>query len=259
MIMKIILNEKRFAEESIKSGETDRKPSKTLHAIAKYYYSLGMLEDQVIYNLECFMKQNYPNFVRSKWQDKIEKVASQELRNKKPLNNIEQINITESELKTIKNLESIGIEKLAFVLLVHAKVFNELNGSTSNWVNSKSQDIFSDCNVPISVEKQNSMIFRLKNLGLISLSHKVDSESIRVNFIDNESKCTIQITDFRKFIYEYLKWRGEKIVRCAECKVSIRKNNHHRTKYCNKCAKKVNRNKTRERKNSTKSLKIKTL
>jgi hypothetical protein len=244
--MKIVLNEKQFAENAIQNGTIDKKPSKTLHIIAKYYYSLGMDAGQVRDNLENFMQQNYPNFILTRWQNKIEQITKQEKKNKKPLNNIEYIDITESELNTIRNIDSIGLEKLAFVLLVHAKMFNQLNGNESNWVNSNSKDIFKDCKVSVNIKEQNLMIFKLKNMELVGLSHKVDCESIKVNFVDNEGESLIRITDFRCFVYEYLKWRGENVIKCVECGVPIEKTGNKKT-YCIDCGLTIEREKHKQR------------
>lgn len=233
--MKIILNEKLYAEDIIENQKIDKKPSKTLHVLAKYYFKKNMDAEQVRDNLEMFMVKNYPNYVPARWQMKLDNIVKIEKKNEKPLHEIEYIDVTEKELETIKNINSSRLEKLAFVLLVYAKIFNLLNGNSSNWVNSSTKDIFIDSKINVNTKEQGLMMYKLNSMNLIDVSHKVDCESVKVKYVDNDSDVAIRITDFRCFVYEYMKWRGDNVVKCAVCGKVLERSENNKNKYCKEC------------------------
>ena len=142
--------------------------------------------------------------------------------------------VTENELKTIESLRALKYEKLAFTLLVYAKIYNKIKNHDKNWVNEQHKYIFSDAKLAVNVKDQGLMINKLKELGLVTPSTFNESVHINVNFVDEDSPVVIEITDFRNFVYEYLKWKGENIIKCEECGMLIKPKNN-RQKYCASC------------------------
>lgn len=242
--MKLILNEQYIINEALKNGYIDkRKPSNTIKLLIKYYYNIGQDKDQVRKSIEDFMKENYENFNTVKWCKTLDKMVDYAKDKNNELFVLDEIIITKTELDIINNINNNRLENLAFVLLVYAKIYNKMNGNDSNWVNAELKDIFSDTKMAVKLIDQGKMIYKLKELNLVDISKKVDCTNIKVLFVDENGEKTIIIKDFRNFIYEYLKYNGEKIGKCEECNTLIKLKN--KTKYCKECAKDIKRQQDR--------------
>ncbi len=236
--MKLILNEQYIINEALKNGYIDkRKPSNTIKLLIKYYYNIGQDKDQVRKSIEDFMKENYENFNTVKWCKTLDKMVDYAKDKNNELFVLNEIIITKTELNVINNINNNRLEKLAFVLLVYAKIYNKINNNDTNWVNAELKDIFSDTKMAVKLIDQGKMIYKLKELNLVDISKKVDCTNIKVLFLDENSKKTIIIKDFRNFIYEYLKYRGEKIVMCEDCNKLLKlKSKNSNQKLCTVCS-----------------------
>jgi len=58
-------------------------------------------------------------------------------------------------------------------------------------------------------------------------------------------EVVLTVSNFRNFVYEYLRWKGENIRNCVKCNILFAPTNN-RQKYCNVCNVEVNREKTKE-------------
>ena len=94
--------------------------------------------------------------------------------------------------------------------------------------------IFSDAKIIANVKDQGKMIHILRELGLVGSSVMVSSTNIKVNFADIDSPVVLTVSDFRNFVYEYLKWKGENIIKCDECDILFYPSNN-KNKYCKSC------------------------
>lgn len=242
--MDIILNEKSFVEKILEDGIVDKKPSKTIWLLAKYYNSLGIDKEQSIKNIDCFMKKNYKNKYNSvTWGDLVEGIVNQAIKNNFDLNNVESVNITKSEIDFIKSIGQKTLEKLTFTYLVYAKVLNQINPKNNNWVSSKYRTaIFKDANIGEKGSKQLEIIHKAVVRNIIVLSKNITNNSINVeNYINENDSVVLVVRDFRELGLQYLKFIGEKnIVNCEVCKrliVKTRPNSN--IKYCKNCARKV--------------------
>jgi hypothetical protein len=197
--MKLILNEKKILKDSLEKGYIDKdKPTNTIRLLTKHYFSIDMNIDQVKYSINDFFSKNYPGYNSVKWQDIIEKIVKGIYKTKDyKLFDVEKVEVTNNELEIIKNINNIKLEKLAFVLLVYAKIYNKLNENDSNWVNAEHKHIFSDAKIAVKVKEQGEILHELFNIGLIETSKMVSCTNIKVNFIDKNSDVVITIIDFR--------------------------------------------------------------
>jgi len=234
--MRLILNEKKILEKSLNDGYIDKdKPSHTMRTLIKHYFSIGMNKSQINDTVDKFFALNLSNYNSMKWQKSIENMINYVHRIKDyTLLNINEVEIRESELNIIKNIDNVKLEKLAFTLLVYAKIYNQINGKDENWVNEEHRNIFSDAKVSVGIKDQGKMIHNLNDLGLVESSVMVDSTNIKVNFAELESKVVLVINDFRNYVLEYLRWKGENIINCEECGILFYPtNNSH--KNCKSC------------------------
>lgn len=249
--MRIILNEREYAEKCINEGYINSdKPSETLSILAKYYRSEDRDKEEIYKLLEEFMIKNYKNFNPVKWTITIQKQVNQT--DKYKLIEIDGIWITKSELDTISLINDKLLEKLFFTMLCLAKLSNRINPKNNNWVNREDKVTFKLARIPCTIKKQSLYINDLKNLGLIDYSKIVDNVNTRVLFVDDNSEKVLFINDFRELGYEYLLWKGENLFRCKECEILVRKTNN-KIKCCKQCAKNINREKTKERMNKLRS------
>ena len=245
--MPVVLNEKKQAEYIIEKGEVGNKPTSTLFLLAKYYRQKENLNKEQTFNkLNEFMEKNYKNYNSATWEDIIEDISKKA--NKYPLREIDYIEITKSEIDTIRNICNIKYEKLLFTMLCYAKLYNKISDKNNGWVNTDIKELFRVARV--SVRYRNDKFLYLNDLetaGLISFSNKNDNLNLRVTFVDNNSDTVLKIDDFRELGYEYLNYIGDgKFIRCECCKKLIRKKSN-KQKYCTDCYKRINSDMTNER------------
>ena len=245
--MPVVLNEKKQAEYIIEKGEVGNKPTSTLFLLAKYYRQKENLNKEQTFNkLNEFMEKNYKNYNSATWEDIIEDISKKA--NKYPLREIDYIEITKSEIDTIRNVCNIKYEKLLFTMLCYAKLYNKISDKNNGWVNTDIKELFRVARV--SVRYRNDKFLYLNDLetaGLISFSNKNDNLNLRVTFVDNNSDTVLKIDDFRELGYEYLNYIGDgKFIRCECCKKFIRKKSN-KQKYCTDCYKRINSDMTNER------------
>lgn len=245
--MPVVLNEKKQAEYIIEKGEVGNKPTSTLFLLAKYYRQKENLNKEQTFNkLNEFMEKNYKNYNSATWEDIIEDISKKA--NKYPLREIDYIEITKSEIDTIRNVCNIKYEKLLFTMLCYAKLYNKISDKNNGWVNTDIKELFRVARV--SVRYKNDKFLYLNDLetaGLISFSNKNDNLNLRVDFVDNDSETVLKIDDFRELGYEYLNYIGDgKFIRCECCKRLIRKKSN-KQKYCTDCYKRINSDMTNER------------
>ena len=179
------------------------------------------------------MMCNYPHYNSVDWFVYFEKYANKA--GKFPLCKCDGIWVTENELKTINEINSKVLERLAFTILCLAKFKNFRNASNNNWINYSNGEIYSMACINTTSFEKDIKYNKLKELGLIDYAKKVDNLNIQVLYIDEESENRLFVSDFRKLGYEWRLYKGEKYIRCADCGV-LTKNTNGKRRYCKDCA-----------------------
>lgn len=232
------MNEKKEAERIIKNNEINmKKPSETIQLLIKYYYNeKHMNKEDIRTAIEYYMQKNYKEFNSTKWQNSLDRAVQIYANNKYKLININRIFVTNDEFKEIEKLNDIELEKVAFVLLVYSKTYNQINEQNNNWVKANKVDILRDAKI-----KSRNKIYRYKlftdlnNKGYIDFAKKVDNTSLQIKYINNLSQVKIEIDNLRNFISEYLKCKDGY---CIICGKPVTKRNN-KIKYCKQCARKI--------------------
>lgn len=243
----VVLNETKEAERIILKGEVGKKPTSTLFLLSRYYRQKENLSKQeIVHKLNDFMYENYKNYNPALWEDIIENVANKS--RKYPLREINSIEIFQSELDIISEIKSIKYEKLLFVMLCFAKLYNMLSETNNGWVNTDIKDIYKIARVNVKHKNDKFLYLNdLEKLGLISFSSKNDNLNLKVNFIGEPDNTILKITDFRELGYEYLNFIGEgRFEKCKSCKKLFKKNSNNMN-YCNDCQREITKTKTRIR------------
>lgn len=233
----IVLNEKKYAIGCLENGIVGKKPFFTLTIIAKYYYyCLGYKKSKIKVLLNEFMSKNYAGYYLDKlsWQDTIESIVKKV--NKYALLEVDGVSITKSELQTISKINNPVRERVMFTILCLAKFGLARNPNSNGWVNTDSKEIFKMARVSCKSLERELYIGDLFDMDLLELPMRNDNTSIRVTFIDTDSPEELFISDFRELGYEYLKYKGENFIRCAECGILTRGNKNRTKRYCKDCA-----------------------
>lgn len=232
----IVLNELQFAEDCLKKEHVD-KPYYMLTVLAKYYYHhLNYNKEVIKKELKDFLCDKYMKykFEEKYWEENISKIVKNV--DKQKFYKIQGVCITESELEIIEKQNNLKIEKLIFTMLCLAKLAVLKNDKNTGWVNKDLKTIFKLARIQGGITERELYICKLYNRGLIDLPKRNDVVNYKITFIDDESKNKIFVQDFRELGYEYLKYKGENIIRCGECGILIKGNKNKTRKYCSNCA-----------------------
>lgn len=239
--MKIILNEKEYAERCLREKSLGDNAWQTAQILAKYYYhELGYRKAKIRKALHEFLRDNYPLYRKGKlkWEENIELLSSSA--GKYALFQQYYVPVTQSELDTIMNCGlSRQHQQVLFTFLCLAKLGNMRNPKNNGWVGYKvykTKDVFQMAHVSASEVKQDFMINDFYIRDLVELPKKNDNLSVRVTFCDNDGDCILAVTDFRDLGYLYLRHIGENIIACQQCGILIRGNKAGTKKYCKDCA-----------------------
>ncbi len=237
--MPIVLNEVKQAEHIIEKGKVGNKPTSTLFLLGKYYRQKENLNKEQTFNkLNEFMQQNYKNYNSALWEDTIEDISKKA--NKYSLREIDHIEITQSELDKILEIDNLKYQKLLFTMLCYAKLYNIISENNNGWVNTDIKEIYRVARVTVKYRNDKFLYLNdIEQMGLISFSNKNDNLNLKINFLDVDGECVLDINDFRELGYEYLNYIGNgKFIRCSECNRLVRKKSKKdfSTKYCHECA-----------------------
>jgi hypothetical protein len=241
----VIINEQSIIENAIENNNMGEKQSQTINLLIKYYDIQNVTDKlQIKENIIEIMKNNDKEFNRSNWDEHISNSVRKYFSNKSKfkieskINNIDKINITKNEVYSIEVLKDKKMMKVAFILLVYAKISNSILNKEDGWLNQKTNDIFKEAKVTLKGNEKQKLLHELYKLGYISIGNKT---SIKINYIDSniESEVGIVLEDFDGVIYSYLNYIGEKWKKCEDCnnKWFKLKSNNSKQKYCNECYK----------------------
>ena len=238
------MNERRRAEDILSSVRETTNPIHNVYLLARYYYTQGMRQKEVLEKIEDYLRQ-FPFLVLPKWQRTVDKIVAKA--KGKGLIEIEYVGITEKELAEIAKLRKESLKKLAFTLLCIAKYFNTIRPENNSWVNTPDKDVFRMADIrTLDCKRQQKLIRELYLLGLIGYSKVVDNVNLQVLFADAETEPVLHIYQFDDLGYQYLEYVGDpSIVHCKCCGKLIKKASK-RLDYCPDCAQDARRASTQK-------------
>ena len=232
------MNEYKWAENAIKEKKFIDKPYESLIRIARYYTYNGFNKREVRDYLEKFILSCDNSISMASWDDKLDSIIK--YADKRKLHIIDKIDISETEISEIKNLEGRQLQRLAFTLLCVAKYSNMVYEKNECWVNVPDKEIMKMANISTSIKRQSLLYSKLRDLGLIRFSNKIDNLSVQILFADN-NKSVIEIKDFRNIGYQYMNYIDGGYFICASCGITCKENKQSskKQKYCPDCAVKI--------------------
>lgn len=223
-------------------GDVSNKPSETIGLMAKYHKKMELSKSETYEKINEYMLKNYKSYNKVKWEDVINKYIDATFKKGYDLIEIEYIPVTDEEISTIKILKSKRLQRLAFTMLVIAKMNNIISDKNNSWVNRKDKEIFKHTNIRTSIKDQCLLLNDLKTHGLIEFSERVDNVNNRVLFV-KEGEVVIKIDDMRNLGHQYDSYMGYgKYKKCEVCGETIKVGGNGQTKYCPKCYEEKHKN-----------------
>lgn len=231
--MNMVTDEIGYVKKSLRDKKVLGEEKDTIRLLAKHWLGKKYNKDKTMVKVGEFMAAH-----KGDWSDMVNNIVSDiEKHDNFDLRVVDKVVITEAELMNIKMLEQLEQQRLAFVLLVYAKVEYKLKAKSDYFVNAEWKQIKDDAGLNGNLEEHAMMRFELKQHGLIS---PVRGYSTKINFVNEESPVAITVEDFTgKFVDKYLMWCG--VIESKECatddcveRVKLKSN---RSKYCTGCAK----------------------
>ena len=234
----IILNKTEYAKKSIETNDLGDSPFVTLKCVARYYMDCGYNKRATRSMLDGFVIKcgEAPVASVSRMIDNAISLAM-----KYKAVNVQEIVITDNELKRIDEIKSKQVRRLAFTLLCLSKYWNIVKESDDYWVNSKNKDIMAMANINTSLKRQEALYYELNKLGMVRFSKQVDNTNVQVLYAEEGNPALI-IDDFRNLGYQYMMYQGEPYFKCENCGIVTKlldPNNRRRQKYCKDCAIKI--------------------
>lgn len=240
--MKFNPNEKRYVEKMINEEKVFniRYPKNDVRLLLRYFVSIGMSENDSIFNTIQFM--NRISNEKKDWSidvNKCYKELSKKTLLTKPLSNVMSIEITRDEMCSIESLKNENLEKVAFGLLVYCKIWRKINNKNDScWVRiDNTTDFYRDVQVSVCAKDREMNIHKLLIHGLIDIPRKTGSTDIKLNFVNDNSDIVITINSIENFIFDYYIYKGKKVISCKECGERILVKGRSRTQYCSPCKK----------------------
>ena len=243
----MIFDELEFATRLLKTGFSRYKSISDLFILAKYYRHLGMNKKEVEKELLNFCYRFNPEFnvVTDGWRIDNAVNNSQKYKLRQPID----INVTQQELATIEQIDNYKYQKILFVMLVCSKneryngtkIKPKKNKSTDFFVNSSFIDILKIAKVNINKQERDSILHDLNVLELVEATYY---GSFKVKYVNECSEVMLTIQSNGGMVEEYKKMK-KKIKYCVDCQKPFEPNSN-RQERCEDCAKKREREKTRE-------------
>lgn len=256
----MIFNELEFVERMLQKGFLLDKYLFELKKLAAYYNKHEGLEaDDIKTKLKAFCGEHLPQYNEVRHLDLILKAARYGAGKKNTLVVIPPVCVTEKELETIRTLQDIQLERVAFTLLVLSKVNkhkpkkeskarNAIYDKNGNIISSKhkedsyyvtsTNELFTHAKFKGNKSNRESLLAELKQKDLIELTA---FGTIKVKFVDagTATPPILTLTHFDDFVLEYDRLTGHRrIDYCKSCRKPMVKVSN-RQEYCTACQKEM--------------------
>jgi group I intron endonuclease len=240
---KLIFDEKKEAKRILKDGFTFYMSNKELDILAKYFRYLEKDDEQIKSSLIKFCRRYNIEYDERKFKNKINFAIKNT--KKFSLRLFTPINISESEMESIRNFKDYKYQKILFVMIAIAKYFkysdiecnlrNNIIYDNKFFINEYFTKILKIAKVNIDKKEKEKILCNLINSGLIC---QISENKFEIMFVDEKSPTSIIITNADKII-DFLPFY------CEKCGKKI-KNKSKMHNLCEKCYKEKRKRKAKE-------------
>lgn len=256
----IIWDEYKYGKEihSISSTKTKKWQTNELRSLVKYLLTdnKDMPIADIRKALEKCCNDEIKYLAKKQKTNIFNKLISQCLDADKNVKIIKdkKVIIYKSEIDFIKDIGNKYIEQILFVMLVYSKWLelewfsiskNDLKKASkiTNLNNDMFQDLLSEIFNSGYVESEVKKLDRFE-----SRKEKIKKKQMwKVNFISHEGDIAFEFCNYDNFIFRYLNYVYGGYFECNECGGMFNQSNNNKQKYCNTCAKIVDRIKASKR------------
>jgi hypothetical protein len=246
----LILNEAQYAKDIYAGKDMGIKSIMAkIRYITRYLIHSEQQNDQDVYtNTIKWLKMHQDNFDESCYSNVVSGAIKKA--RKYPFYVIDNIQIAQSELDAISSLGDLRAEKVLFVLLCMAKHQRMSNGFTNGLVKYSITEVCKLARVSVPADDREYIFHKILQNGLIDIPKKNDTKCLIVKFIDfNNIVLNLSEIDCQELAYVYLNWKnkGNGYTQCQKCKRWMKQSKTRPKKYCEDCAKEVERENNKER------------
>ncbi|MEG0899389.1 MAG: hypothetical protein RSF40_06745 [Oscillospiraceae bacterium] len=242
----LILNETQFTEDLI--NKQLEFPYSTLSRTAfikllcRYYKTDENYYDKITEILKFYFPQT---FYKEQWGTKIKNEHNKCVKDDLCLTNRECICIYQSDIEKVKALDDIKLQKLLLTAMFLAR-FHDNEGWVGTYSIKEYGSLFKLANLSVTKDIKLSMINELYNLGFIAVGKKNTNVNLKIDLWHNDV-VQMEITDLQNIGNQYVAKFVSGWKMCTVCNKIFRTKSTGRPPiYCNKCAIKINQEKTKE-------------
>ena len=253
----LILNETEIVNKTLIGGlDLPSKPSKVIRMIIKNMIINNNSDNDIKELVSKLLEKNYgKNYNKTYWNKYIDSTIKSLKKKENKMIDVDKVNIYKEELETIKSLNNIRLEKLAFILLVYCKINKQVNPLINDKINISLYNILMES----LIKRDNNgklLLNELYKKEFIHQGNSCDGTAIQILYVRNEGEIEFIIDDLRDYqpITWYLEYRqGIKYKKCKRCskrfEVKINgKSNNVKQVNCFSCAKIIKKNNDKNRK-----------
>lgn len=223
---------------------------RTIYKRARYNYFIKNLTDKKNYNdiIDFITSKSTTGLTDFDIYEFVHKAINSA--KKVGLKRVDHIYIMKSELDFIRSLDDIKLEKIAFVLLALAKYHNEVSGEDNDIVYLKLSEIKNMARINMNRIDFEYFYANLYDKGVLQRNTSPVSTVQIVDFVSHNEDDVVAFelkeVDYLELAYVYLSWKndGKGYARCSVCDRLMRQNSKKPRKYCEECAKVVNKENT---------------
>lgn len=243
MQKKLIINERKFAEELISSANLpeDVSANTAIKYLTRYYCEYGNMDLQEItdtvfnkmreYNLTVVAYQEY------KANELIKRLYSA-INNDKmgKLRSYDSIHLYKSEYDKIMQCETDREKKVLFTIYILARYTDHYG-----WVYNSESEIYKLANVSSTTKNKVDVFALLLSNGFIKDTKKVNDLKIGIDLSDGNEEIVLEVYDLKNVGNQFIAFIKDDYIMCKECGklVKIKSKYDGSTQYCEKCAYKI--------------------
>ena len=244
----LILNEEKYAKDLYDCKNQDVKSimAKIRYVTRYLVHSEQKIDSDVYVKTVNWLKKHHNNFDESSYSNLISDAVKSA--HKYPFYIIDSIKITQSELEIISSLDNLRAEKILFVLLCMAKQQSMANGFTSGLVKYSITELCKMARVSVPADDREYILYEIVQRGLLGYPKKNNTQCLIVNFMNtDEVVLELNEVDCQELAYAYLNWKndGKGYTKCKHCNRLMKQSKTKPKKYCEECAKEVQREQKR--------------
>lgn len=231
----IVMNERRWANQILETGDLGDNRGLAIQVLARYFYwEEGLKKKAILERLDALLEQLIPDYNPVKWEPFLERAAVKA--KKRKLIELDEIPVHKGEMDFISTIPRVQLRRLAFTMLVLARYFDTIKETNNHWINLEFAEVFRLACITATLEKQAEMYRALIDARFIEYSKRVGNNNARVLIMD-DTETVYTVPDLRAIGHEYQLYCGEPYARCERCGVLFRQSAKMNRKYCKECSK----------------------